>query len=148
MFPCFRDIGPPYIATLTLPRFTVRLPIWLFSTLMVPNSPVATQESSPHQENQPHIDPFPSSPVTSSSLSSSSPGEIIDPSNQEAKKKKKRKNNKKKNKQGSNQPTTFMSVDNVENPTNICCNPKFPCRICKGEHLFNYFPIIPKVLEV
>jgi hypothetical protein len=31
-FPCFGNIGPPYIATLSLPRFTIGLPIWLFST--------------------------------------------------------------------------------------------------------------------
>jgi hypothetical protein len=41
-----------------------------------------------------------------------------------------------------------MSVDNVENPTNIGHKPKFPCRICKGDHLLNHFPGIPKVLEV
>jgi hypothetical protein len=31
-FPCFGNVGPPYIATLTLPGFTVGLPVWLFST--------------------------------------------------------------------------------------------------------------------
>jgi hypothetical protein len=115
---------------------------------MVLNAPVASQEISPPQEHQPLVDPFPSSPIVSSSLSSSSPGEILDASNQEAKKKKKRKNKKKKNKQGGNQPTTVVSVDNVENPTNIGRKPKFPCRICKGDHLLNHFPGIPKVLEV
>jgi hypothetical protein len=41
-----------------------------------------------------------------------------------------------------------VSVDNVENPTNIGCKLKFPCRICKGDHLLNHFLGIPKVLEV
>jgi hypothetical protein len=92
---------------LTLLDFAMGLPIWLFSTLVILNSP------------------FPYSPVTSYSLSSSSSSEILDASDQEAKKKKKRENKKKKNKQGGNQPTTIVSVDNVGNPTNIGRKPKF-----------------------
>jgi hypothetical protein len=119
----------------------------VFSTPLVP-APVSPQASSPPQEHQPPVDPFPSSPIVSSSLSSSSPSEILEASNQEAKKKKKRKNKKKKNKQGGNQPTTMVSVDNVKKTTNIGRKPKFPCRICKGDHLLKHFPGIPKVLEV
>jgi hypothetical protein len=37
-FPCFGNVGPPYIATLTLSGFIVGLQIWLFSTLVVPNA--------------------------------------------------------------------------------------------------------------
>jgi hypothetical protein len=138
-FPCFGNIGPPYITTLTLLGFTVGLPIWFFSTPMVSNVPATAQSRYPPQEHQPHVDPFPSSPITSSSLYSSSSGEILDVSNQETKTKKKIKNKNKQNKQGRNQPATVVSVGNVEKP-------KFPCSICKGYHLLNHFPGIPKIL--
>jgi hypothetical protein len=114
------------------------------------------------QEHQPHVDPSPSSPVQSSSLSSSSPSERSEASNQVDKKKKKRKIKKKKNKQGaklptttghvgSNQPVTVNhvgSIDEVHKPTKTTRKPKFPCRICKGDHLLKDFPGIPKVLDV
>ena len=29
-FPYFGNVGPPYMATLSLPGFTIGLPIWLF----------------------------------------------------------------------------------------------------------------------
>jgi hypothetical protein len=91
VFPSFGNIGPPYIATLSLPRFTIGLPVWLFSTTMIPNAPSALYAISPPQEHQPHVDPFPSSTIGSSSLSSSSPGERINSSHREDKKKKKNK---------------------------------------------------------
>lgn len=80
-FPCFRNVGPPYIATLSHPRFIMGLSIWFFSTLMVSNSPDALSVSPPPQKNQPHVDPFPSSPIDTSSLSSSLSSESLDPSN-------------------------------------------------------------------
>jgi hypothetical protein len=80
-FPCFGNIGPPYIATLSLPRFTIGLPIWLFSTLVIPNALGASNAIPPPQEHQPLVDPFPSLPVGYSSLSSSMPGESRDASN-------------------------------------------------------------------
>jgi hypothetical protein len=52
------------------------------------------------------------------------------------------------NKQGRNQLAIFMRDDNIENSNNIGRKIKFPCRICKGDHLLNHFPCIPKVLEV
>jgi hypothetical protein len=105
---------------------------------------------------------FPSSPIGSSSLSSSSSGESINASNQEDKKKKKRKIKKKTNKQGlkipttashvgGNQPVTVNhvgSVDEIDKTTKITRKPKFPCRICKGDHLLKNCLGIPKVLEV
>jgi hypothetical protein len=118
---------------------------------VIPNAPGASNAIPPPQEHQPHVDPFPSSPVASSSLSSSSPGESLNTSNQEAKKKKKRKKKKKKNKQGGNQPAIdnhVGSVDDIDKSTNTRRKPKFPCRICKGDHLLKHFPGIPKVLEV
>jgi hypothetical protein len=97
-FPCFGNIGPPYIATLGLPGFTIGLLIWLFSTLVIPNAPGASNSIRPPQEHQPHVDPFPYLHVGYYSLSSSMPGEICDASNQDSKKKNKRKNKEKKNK--------------------------------------------------
>jgi hypothetical protein len=31
VFPSFGNIGPPYISTLSLPGFTIELPVWFFS---------------------------------------------------------------------------------------------------------------------
>jgi hypothetical protein len=78
------------------------------------------------------------------------------------KKKKKRKIKKKKNKQGAKLPTiaghvgnkqpTIVhhvgSVDDVVKTTKTTRKPKFPCRICKGDHLLKDFPGLSKVLEV
>jgi hypothetical protein len=42
-FPLFGNVGDPMIGTLNLPRFTVGLSVWLFSTLNVQNAPNASQ---------------------------------------------------------------------------------------------------------
>jgi hypothetical protein len=89
VFPCFQNVGHPYIVTLTLPKFTIGLPVWFFSTPVIPNDPSASNVSPLPQEHQPHFDTLQSSPVVFSSLSSSSPGESLDASNQEDKKKNK-----------------------------------------------------------
>ena len=95
-FPPFGNIGAPYMATLSLPGFTIGLPVWLFSTSLVQNVVISLQSSTPPTgQNQPPIDPkvdpLPSSLVVSSSPSSSSPSESIDTTNQVDKKKKKKK---------------------------------------------------------
>jgi len=78
------------------------------------------------------------------------------------KKKKKRKIKKKKNKQGAklptiakhveiNQPVTINQVGNIDeaqNPTKTTRKPKYPRKICKGDHLLRDFPGLTKVLEV
>jgi len=59
--------------------------------------------------------------------------------------------NKKKNKQGGNQPTSVKharSVDDIDKSNYTCRKFKFPCRLCKGDHLLTDFPSLPKVLEV
>jgi len=99
-FPPFGNIFAYCMATLSLPRFTIGLPVWLFSTSLVPNVQIDSQPSSPPSEQyQPQVDtkvdPLPSSHFVSSYLSSSSHGESIDYSNQEAKKKNKGMNKKK-----------------------------------------------------
>ena len=116
-FPFFGNGGPPYMATFSLPGFTIGLPVWLFSTLLAPNTPIippqsdaSPQQSSPSQHHQPHVDPLPSSPNMSSSLSSSSLGISLDASNQVAKKKKKGNKKKKQDKKGVNQPTVAITI--------------------------------------
>jgi len=84
-FPPFRNIGAPYMATLSLPGFTIGLPLWLFSTSLVQFIMISPQSSTPPtRQNQPPVDPSPSSSIVSSSPSSSSPGESIDTSNEVA----------------------------------------------------------------
>jgi hypothetical protein len=168
VFPSYGNIGPPHIATLSLPGLTIGLPVWLFSTQVIPNAVSASVISTSPQEHQPHVDPSPSSSVKSSSpsslarspsVSSSSSSESSEDSNSVNKKKKKRKNKKKKNKQGSKPPTTVKhvgkqpvvvnragSVDDVK-ITQTPRKPKYPCRLCKGSHLLKDFPGLPKVIE-
>ena len=86
-FPCFGNVGHPYITTLTLPGFTMGLLVWFFSALVASNAPSASPINPPPQEHQPHVHPFPSSPIESSSLSSSPSAECLSTSNQESKKK-------------------------------------------------------------
>jgi hypothetical protein len=169
VFPSYGNIGPPHIATLSLPGLTIGLPVWLFSTQVIPNAVSASVVSTSPQEHQPHVDPSPSSPVRSSSpsslarspsVSSSSSSESSEPSNSVNKKKKKRKNKKKKIKQGSKPPTTVKhvgkqpvtvsragSVDDVK-ITQTTRKPKYPCRLCKGSHLLKDCPGLFKVIEV
>jgi hypothetical protein len=168
VFPSYGNIGPPHIATLSLPGLTIGLPVWLFSTQVIPNAVSASVVSTSPQEHQPHVDPSPSSPVRSSSPSSlarspsipsSSSSESSEASNSVNKKKKKRKNKKKKIKQGSKPPTTVKhvgkqpvtvnragSVDDVK-ITQTTRKPKYPCRLCKGSHLLKDCPGLSKVIE-
>jgi hypothetical protein len=169
VFPSYGNIGPPHIATLSLPGLTIGLPVWLFSTQVIPNAVSASVVSTPPQEHQPHVDISPSSPIRSSfpsSLARStfvpsfSSSESFEASNLVNKKKKKRKNKKKKIKQGSKPPTTVKqvgkqpvtvtragSVDDVK-ITQTTRKPKYPCRLCKGSHLLKDCPGLFKVIEV
>jgi hypothetical protein len=168
VFPYYKNIGPPHIATLSLPGLTIGLPVWLFSTQVIPNSTSASIVRTFPQEHQPHVDPSPSSPVRSSSpyplaryfsVSSSSPSESSKDSNPVDKKKKKRKNKKKKNKKGSKLSTTSRKVEkqlvtdnrigSVDDSkiTPTIHKPKYPCRLCKGIHIIKDFPNLSKVIE-
>jgi hypothetical protein len=168
VFPSYRNIGPPHIATLSLPGLTIGLPVWLFSTQVILNAVSDSFVRTSPQEHQPHVDASPSSPVISSSpsslvrsppVSSSSSSESSKASNPVNKKKKKRKIKKKKDKQGSKPPTIIKhvgkqpvtvsrvgSVDDVK-ITQITRKPKYPCRLCKGSHLLKEFPSLFKVIE-
>ena len=95
----------------------------------------------PEQHHDSKVDLSPSSPVSMSS-SSTSLGESLDSSNQETKKKKK---------------STKKEVDHVIITPNSPSMGKpyvpprkvrFPCRFCKGDHLLQDYPGIPKILEV
>jgi hypothetical protein len=119
VFPSYENIGPPHIATLSLPGLTIGLPVWLFSTQVIPNAVSSSVKSTSPQEHQPHVDSSPSSPVRSSSpsslarspsVSSSSSSESYEASNLVNKKKKKINIKKKKDKQGSKPPTTVKHV--------------------------------------
>ena len=88
VFPSYGNIGPPYIATLSLPGLTIGLPVWLFPTLVILNLPSASDVSTP-PTHQPHFNFSPSSPIKSPFLSPSSPSEISKASIQVDKKKKK-----------------------------------------------------------
>jgi hypothetical protein len=169
VFPSYGNIGPPHIATLSLLGLTIGLPVWLFSTQVIPNAVSVSVISTSPKEHQRHVDPSPSSPIRSSSpsslarsssISSSLPSERSQTSNLVDKKKKKRKNKKKKNKQGSKLPITVKhvgkqpvtvncagSVDDVK-ITQTIRKPKYPCRLCKGSHLLKECPGLPKVIEV
>jgi hypothetical protein len=158
VFPSYGNIGPPYIATLSLPGLTIGLPVWLFSTPVISNAGASDVSTPP--THQPHVDLSPSSPVRSPSISPSSPSEISKASSQVDKKKKKRKEKKKNHKGtkppttsdvGSKQPTTVNhtgSVDEVNKIKTKNLKPKFPCSLCKGDHFLRDFPGLPKVLEM
>ena len=87
-FPPFGNVGAPYMATLSLPGLTVGLPVWLFSTSVVPNvSAIVQSDPLPEQHHvDSKVDLSPYFPISSSS-SSTCPGEILDSINQVAKKK-------------------------------------------------------------
>ena len=90
-FPSFGNVGASYMAMLSLLGLTISLPIWLFSTSVVPSVPTPAPPSPSFQSrhNDSKVDPSPSSPISSPS-SSTSPGESLKSSNQEAKKNKKK----------------------------------------------------------
>jgi hypothetical protein len=161
VFLYFGNVSPAYIATLSLPRFTIGLLVWSFSTPVISNAPGPSNTIPSPQEDPSHVDPSPSSLVVSSSLSSPSPSEIFEVGNQGDKKKNKRKIRKKKNKQGdkipttaghvgSNQPVTvnrFGNIDESHKLTKTTRKPKFPWRLCNGDHLLKDCHGIPKVLD-
>jgi hypothetical protein len=59
VFPSYRNVGPPYIATLSLPGLTIGLPVWLFSTPVISNAGASDVSTPP--THQPHVDLSPSS---------------------------------------------------------------------------------------
>jgi hypothetical protein len=165
-FPSFENFGPPYFATLSLPRLTIGLPVWLFPTPVIPNPPNVsaapnTLDVNAPPTHQPHVDFSPSSPIKSPSISPSSPSESSKASSQVDQKKKKRKEKKKKSPKrtktpttsdvGSKQPVTVNSTGSVDEVNKIKRNnpkPKFPCSLCKGDHFLRDCLGLTQVLEM
>ena len=154
-FPPLGNVGAPYMATLSLPGLTVRLPVWLFSTSLVPAVSAASPSVPPPEQHHvdPKVDLSPSTP-TSMSSSCTSPGETLDVGNQVAKKKK-RKTKKRKSPKGEpthtvplSSPAIHSSAPEVGSPSAPPRKVKFPCRLCKEDHLLRDCPGIPMVLEV
>ena len=71
VFPSFGNVGPPLMDTLSLPGFTIGIPVWLFSIPVIPIPPCISDVDSPSQEHQPLVNPPPSSPNGYSFLSPS-----------------------------------------------------------------------------
>ena len=139
-FPPFRNIGAPYMATLSLLGFTISFPIWLFSTSLVQNVVISPQSSTPPtRQNQPlvdpKVDPLPSSSFVSSYPSSSLPSESIGTSNQVAKKKKGKKKKKKQIQQRGNQATISLNATYDEKSSIKPHKVRYPCKLCVGDHL-------------
>ena len=61
VFPPYGDVGPPLMAMLSLPGLTIGVPIWLFSSLVIPCTQVAFDPNPSSQEHQTHVDPSPAS---------------------------------------------------------------------------------------
>ena len=104
------------MATLNLPRFTMGLPIWLFSTRVSLNAPNASYVSTLCQDDQIKVNPLLSSPIKYSPPSSSLSGESVDTSNQQSKKKK-RKCRKNKRVQGGMNLTIVIQARNMKPTT-------------------------------
>ena len=158
VFPSYGHVGPPYMATLSLPGLNIGLPVWLFSTSVISNAGASNVSTPP--THQPHVDLSPSSLVRSPSISPSSPSEISKASSQVDKKKKKWKE-KKKNQKGTKPPTTsnvgfkqpttinsIGSVDKVDKIKMKNLKPEFPCNLCRGDHFLRDFPHIHMVLKM
>ena len=99
------------MATLNLPRLTIGLPVWLLSNPVTPNAPLVSDPGPLPHENQPHVNPSPSSlDVKSTSLSSSSPIENSKVSKRAGKKKTEKKAKKNNAKQKVIAPTSDLHV--------------------------------------
>ena len=98
-FTSWGNIGAPHMATLSLLGLTIGLPVWLFSTSVVSNVSTTGQSVPPPEQHHSDskVDLSPSS-LVSTSLSSTSPSDSLDSSNQVAKKKKKKTKKKKSHK--------------------------------------------------
>jgi len=144
-FPSFGNVGASYMMTLSLPRLTIGLPIWLFSTSVIPSVPTPTPPSpsfeSHHVDSK--VDLFPSSLVSSSS-SSTLLGESLKSNNLEAKKMKK----KKLDKREANRVVVTPNAPPVDKPSDPPWKVRFPCKLCKDDHLLRDCPSIPRFLEV
>ena len=137
------------MVTLSLPGLTIGFLVWLFSTSVILNvsTPISSCPSFESHHVDSKVDLSPSSLVSSSS-SSTSPGESLKSSNQEAKKKKKKTKKKKSDKREANHTTIAPNAPPIDKPSDPPWKVRFPCKLCKGDHLLRDYPGIPRVLEV
>ena len=144
-FPPFANASVPYKATLLLLGLTIDFPIWLLSTSVVPSvmNPIPLSPSFESRHNDSKVEPMPSSPVSLSS-SPTSLGESSTSSNQETKKNKKKKSDKCK----ATCATIAPSIPQVGTLPTPPWKVKFPCKLCKGDHLLRDYPGIPRTLEI
>ena len=147
--PPLGNVGAPYMATLSLPGLTVGLPVWLFSNSLVPTVSADTPSVPPPAQHhvEPKVDLSPSTP-TSTSLSCTSRGESFDSDNQVAKKEKRKTKKKKSPKREVTSTTIPVNTPEVGSPSAPLQKVKFPCRLCKDDHLLRDCPGIPRILEV
>jgi len=125
------DVGPPHMATLSLPGLTNGLLVWLFSTSVIQN-PIIPEQSN-QQLDDTRVASQPSTSYDSPSPPSSSLDKVDKAKSQVTKKKKKQKEKKEKKKKepkskGRNQASSS------ENPHTAPSKPKSPCVICNGDH--------------
>ena len=106
--PLTGNVGVPLMAILNLSRFTLWLPMWLFSTPTVLNALDASQVSSLYQGHQNTASP---SPVVDSPTPSTSCGESTDTSNRQSKRSKIQKNRKKTQKEEGTSSTSTCQVE-------------------------------------
>ena len=119
------------MATLSLPRLTIGLPVWLFSTSVVQN-PLIPEQSS-QQLDDARVGHQPSTSSDSPSPPSSLLDKVGKAKNQVTEKKKKQKEKKeKKKKEPKSKGGNHASSS--ENPHTTPSKPKSPCVICKGDH--------------
>ena len=59
--PPYGDVGTPFMATLNLHGLTIGLPVWLLSNPVIPNAPFVSNPGPLSYEDQPHVNPSPSS---------------------------------------------------------------------------------------
>ena len=130
VFPPSEGIVPPFIATLNLPGLTIELPVWIFNSV-IPVTPNVSNVTSPLREDRPQPNPSPSSLVVASYLSSSSLDQSSMVSSHGDKKKKGKGKKKKDKKEKKKQPSALDGAHSKRTPR----KPKFPCKICKGDHL-------------
>jgi hypothetical protein len=159
-FPSFGNFGPPYVATLSLPRLTIGLPFWLFPTLVILNPPnvlVApnTLYVNTPPTHQPHVDFSPSSSIKYPSIYPSLPIESSKESSQVDQKKKKKSPKRTKTPTTSDvvskKPVTVISIGSVDEVNKIKMkNTKleFHCSLCKGDHFLRDCLGLTQVLEM